>query len=77
VEGLGSGAGRCVKISVNGEIVDPRGATTVAELVECFGLAPKTILIEHNGMALHRRDWPQQLLAEGDQIEFVRVVAGG
>jgi sulfur carrier protein len=77
MEGLGSGAGRGVKISLNGEIVDARGATTVAELVDRFALAPQAILIEHNGVALHRRDWPQRALAEGDQIEFVRVVAGG
>lgn len=58
-------------------MVDARGATTVAELVERFALAPEAILIEHNGVALHRRDWPQRLLTEGDRVEFVRVVAGG
>ena len=28
-------------------------------------------------IALHQREWPERLLAEGDRIEFVRVVAGG
>ena len=32
---------------------------------------------EHNGVALHRHEWPQRSLAEGDRVEFVRVVAGG
>jgi thiamine biosynthesis protein ThiS len=64
-------------VSLNGEGVDARGAQTIEELVERYQLSPKTILIEHNGLALHRRDWPQRLLAEGDRVEFIRVVAGG
>jgi sulfur carrier protein len=64
-------------ISLNGEGVDARGAQTIEELVERYQLPPQTILIEHNGLALHRHDWPQRSLAEGDRIEFIRVVAGG
>ena len=64
-------------ISLNGEKADARGAQTVAELVECYQLAPQSILIEHNGLALHRREWLEKTLAEGDRIEFIRVVAGG
>ena len=64
-------------ISLNGEGRDARGAQTIEELVERYQLPPKTILIEHNGLALHRQEWPQRSLAEGDRIEFIRVVAGG
>lgn len=64
-------------ISLNGEKADARDAETIADLVERFQLAPQTILIEHNGLALHRHEWPQQLLTEGDQVEFIRVVSGG
>jgi thiamine biosynthesis protein ThiS len=64
-------------IVLNGENADTRGAQTIAELVECLELSPPSILIEHNGLALHRHEWPQTKLAEGDRIEFVRVVAGG
>ena len=64
-------------VSLNGENADARGATTVAELVERFQLPPQSILIEHNGLALHRREWTHRGLAEGDRIEFIRVVAGG
>jgi thiamine biosynthesis protein ThiS len=45
--------------------------------VERFQLAPQTILIELNGLALHRHEWPQRPLTEGDQVEFIRVVSGG
>ena len=64
-------------ISLNGEKTDARGAATVAELVERYQLPPQSVLIEHNGRALHRHEWPQRPLAENDRVEFIRVVAGG
>ncbi len=64
-------------VSLNGERADTHGATTVADLVERYQLPPQSVLIEHNGLALHRHEWMQRTLAEGDCIEFIRVVAGG
>ena len=64
-------------VLLNGERADTRGARTVAELAEHYGLHPNTILIEHNGNALHRREWTGRELSEEDRIEFIRVVAGG
>lgn len=66
-----------MKISLNGESVESRDAATIAELVDRFQLPPQSILIEHNGVALHRREWTERPLREGDKIEFVRMVAGG
>lgn len=64
-------------ILLNGETADTRSATTVADLVALYDLPPQSILIEHNGLALPRHEWPQRPLSQGDRIEFVRVVAGG
>ena len=66
-----------MNILINGENADARGAQTVQELVDRFELPPQTVLIEHNGLALHRREWRSRGLAEGDRIEVLRVVAGG
>lgn len=66
-----------MRISLNGKQTDAEGAQTVAELVKRFDLPPEAVLIEHNGVALHRREWLQQKLTEGDQIEIIRVVSGG
>jgi sulfur carrier protein len=66
-----------MKIAVNGESVDTREAKTIAELIERYKLQPQSILVEHNGLAVHRHEWPERSLAEGDRIEFIRVVAGG
>ena len=62
---------------LNGEAADTRGAQTVAELADRYGLHPNSILVEHNGTALHRREWQETSLNESDRIEFIRVVAGG
>jgi thiamine biosynthesis protein ThiS len=64
-------------ISLNGETVDAREAKTIAELVDRYQLPPQSILVEHNGLAVHRHEWTERSLAEGDRIEFIRVVAGG
>jgi len=66
-----------VKLWLNGEWAETRGAKTVAQLAERYGLHPNSILIEHNGAALHQREWTERQLSEGDRLEFIRVVAGG
>jgi thiamine biosynthesis protein ThiS len=75
VEGLGRGVD--VKILINGEPRCVGRARTVAELVGELELVPATLLIEHNGTALHRNEWNLRSVHEGDRIELVRVVAGG
>ncbi len=64
-------------VVLNGETTDAREARNVAELAQHFGMEPSSILIEHNGVALHQREWRERALADGDRLEFVRVVAGG
>lgn len=64
-------------ISLNGETADTREARTIAELVDRYQLPPQSILVEYNGLVVHRHEWAGRSLAEGDCIEFIRVVAGG
>lgn len=66
-----------MNVWLNGELMDARDARTIAELADQYGLQRATILIEHNGLALHQREWAGRPIAEGDRIEFIRVVAGG
>ena len=66
-----------MKIWLNGESAETPEGQTVAGLAQQFGLQPSSILIEHNGLALHLREWTGRVLAEGDRVEFIRVVAGG
>ena len=66
-----------MKIAVNGESVDSGEAKTIAQLINHYQLAPQSILVEHTGLALHRYEWSERPLAEGDRVELIRVVAGG
>jgi sulfur carrier protein len=66
-----------VKISLNGETADAHDAKTIAELIELYQLPPQSILVEHNGLAVHRREWSGRVLVEGDRVEFIRIAAGG
>ena len=66
-----------VRIVANGTAHTFPSGTTIAALIAHFQLIPKTLLVEQNGTALHRSEWPTQRVEEGDRIEFIRVVAGG
>ena len=68
---------RSVTISLNGERVDAREAKTIAQLIDRYQLPPQSIVVEHNGLAVHRHEWAERSLAEGDRVELIRVVAGG
>ena len=64
-------------ITLNGESRSVPPVSTIDALVRELNLIPATLLIEHNGLALHRQEWNSRALREGDKIEFIRVVAGG
>ena len=66
-----------MQILLNGKEAETKGAENVAELVDRYQMQPQAVLIEHNGVALHRHEWDQRALAEGDRVEIIRVVAGG
>ncbi|MEZ0257744.1 MAG: sulfur carrier protein ThiS [Chthoniobacter sp.] len=66
-----------MRVTVNGEVREIASARNVAELIDELGLPAPATLVEHNGLALRRDEWPSRLLAESDVIELVRIVAGG
>ena len=66
-----------MKVWLNGELRELAATASVAEVVQELGIIPETVLVECNGEALHRREWESRPLAEGDRLEFLRVVAGG
>jgi sulfur carrier protein len=65
-----------MKVVLNGK--DERvSAENIDVLVSDLELVPETVLVEHNGVALLRSEWPQTPLADGDRIEILKVAAGG
>ncbi len=64
-------------VQINGESRAITRATNITELIDELALPAPATLVEHNGLALRRDEWPARPLAEGDRIELIRIVAGG
>jgi thiamine biosynthesis protein ThiS len=65
-----------MKIHVNGQEKET-SVTTVGSLLQELQLLPTQVAIEYNGTVLFRHEFGTIPVKEGDQIEIVRVVAGG
>jgi sulfur carrier protein len=72
-----SDSAAAIGIYLNGELREVAAGESLAGLIESLGLPPQAALVEHNGRALLRSEWPAARLADGDRIEVLRVVAGG
>lgn len=66
-----------IVIFLNGQPRQTDAATPVESLVSSLKLSPRMVLVEHNGRALLRSEWPLLRLQHGDRLEILRVVAGG
>ncbi len=66
-----------MKLTINGESRDLPDVRTLLELFAALDLKPQALLVEHNGVALHRSEWAERMVAEGDRFEFLRIAAGG
>lgn len=62
---------------LNGEAHTAPAGSTLGDLAREVGIDPRVLLVEHNGEALPRENWSPRPIAQGDQIEFIRIVAGG
>jgi thiamine biosynthesis protein ThiS len=65
-----------MKLLINGEeksVVSER----LGPLFEELGLPAALLLVEYNGHALHRSEWCDILLSDGDRLELLSVAAGG
>lgn len=64
-------------IVVNGKDAEFGEGSTMATVIERYGLNADTVVIEHNGIIVLRGAWPQTALAPGDKLELVTFVGGG
>jgi sulfur carrier protein len=65
-----------IPLTLNGQPHTVPAGTTIASLLATLGMSGP-VLVEHNGAALFPRDYPATLLAPGDRLEIIRIVAGG
>jgi len=66
-----------IRLIVNGDPRDFVNSETIEQMVTELDLPKATVLVEHNGTALLRSDWPITPLAPNDRVEILRVSAGG
>lgn len=63
-------------LTINGEAKEV-SATSLEAVLSELSLPAPLMLVEHNGKALHRSEWPSVTLSEGDRLELMKVAAGG
>ena len=66
-----------MRVSANGDPVELVDGATVDDLLAQLGLGRRWVLVERNGVPVHRRDTATTVLVDGDRLELVRAVAGG
>jgi sulfur carrier protein len=66
-----------MKIQINGDLRELIEAGTIEESFVRLGIPLDGVLVEHNGVALHRSEWRERIVRDGDVIEVIRIVAGG
>ena len=62
---------------INGEARFVPDGSTIADLLESFGLPGKNVLVERNGEPVARDVFSQQTIREDDRLEIISMVAGG
>ena len=68
--------GVAIRLKINGDS-HCTFATHITELLNELGLPSPLMLVEYNGTALTRSEWPSIVLSEGDYLELMAVAAGG
>ncbi|WP_028782196.1 sulfur carrier protein ThiS [Thalassobacillus devorans] len=67
-----------MNIQLNGRMIDlPDNVTTVSELLDSYDIQKKISVVEQNKEIIHKEDYGETKLADGDRIEIVHFVGGG
>jgi len=64
-------------VTANGQSIAAKLPCSVEEFLVAQGLLPRSVVVEHNGEAVAPSEFSQRQLNAGDQLEIVKIVAGG
>jgi thiamine biosynthesis protein ThiS len=64
-------------ITANGKPVEAKLPCSIEEFLVAQKLLPRSVVVEHNGEAVAPSEFSRRQLNAGDQLEIVKIVAGG
>ena len=64
-------------VIANGRPIDADLPCSLKEFLLAQNLLPRSVVVEHNGEAVAPSEFSRRLLASGDKLEIVKIVAGG
>lgn len=65
------------QITANGKMVDAKLPCSIEEFLVAQQLLPRSVVVEHNGEAVAPSEFSHRILKSGDNLEIVKIVAGG
>ena len=66
-----------VNLFVNGESQSVPTDLSMRQLLVHLKLEPRMVAVEYNGEILHRQNWDNTVMGNGDRLEIVTMVGGG
>lgn len=64
-------------IVANGKEIETPLPCNIHDFLVRQNLLPRSVVVEHNGDAVAPSEFTQRILANGDRLEIVKIVAGG
>lgn len=65
------------EVTANGRRVQADLPASVEAFLLAQGLAPRSVVVEHNGEAVAPSEFSRRQVHPGDRLEIVKIVAGG
>lgn len=66
-----------MRVYVNGAVLDVAAGTTILRFLQERGIDVRSVAVAHNEAIVHRSRLGEVELAEDDELEVIKVVAGG
>ncbi len=66
-----------ITLTVNGKQRELEKVTALDLFLKDFGIDSQFVAVAYNGIVLHRDEFPNVKLGQGDVVEIVRPVGGG
>ncbi|MFA4905980.1 MAG: sulfur carrier protein ThiS [Candidatus Margulisiibacteriota bacterium] len=66
-----------ITIKINGKDWEVHPEINIINLLSHFKIAPKVCAVEINSEIIPRAEYKNKILKQGDQVEIIRLMAGG